>query len=48
MEIPEKHIGEIADFIVEWEGPIAENLRLRRSDIEVIKTKYPQKLNLQK
>ena len=48
VEITEKHIGEIADFMAEWEGPIAENLKLRKSDVEEIKAKYPQKLNLQK
>ena len=48
IEIAEKHIGEIADFMAEWEGPIAENLKLRKSDVEEIKAKYPQKLNLQK
>ena len=48
IEIAGKHIGEIADFMAEWEGPIAENLKLRKSDVEEIKAKYPQKLNLQK
>ena len=47
-EITEKYIGETADFMAKWEGPIAENLKLRKSDVEEIKAKYPQNLNLQK
>ena len=47
-EVQEKHLGKIADSVVEWEGPIADELKLRASDVEEIKTKYPQKLKLQK
>ena len=47
-EVQEKHIGEIADSMAEWEGPIADKLTLRASDVEEIKTKHQQKLKLQK
>ena len=45
-KIQEKHIGKIADSMFEWEGPIAEELELRRSDIADIKTEH-KKMNLQ-
>ena len=48
IEVQEKHLGEIADAMAEWEGPIADKLKLRATDVEEIKTKYPQKLKLQK
>ena len=48
IEIPEEQLNEIADSIAEWEGPIADKLKLRKTDVEEIKTKYPQKLMLQK
>ena len=47
-EVQEKHLGEIADSMAEWEGPIADKLKLRASDVEEIKTNYPRKFKLQK
>ena len=47
-EVEEKHLGEVADSMTEWEGPIADNLKLRASNVEEIKAKYPQNLMLQK
>ena len=47
IEIPEKHLSKIADSMTEWEE-IADKLKLRARDVEEIKTKYPQKLKLQK
>ena len=42
-----KHLGQIADAMYEWEGPIAEQLGLTRADVAAIKTKYPSELKLQ-
>lgn len=42
-----KHLGQIADTMYEWEGPIAEQLRLTRADIAAIKEKHPRELKLQ-
>ena len=42
-----KHLGQIADAMYEWEGPIAEQLELTRADIAAIKTEHPNKLELQ-
>ena len=42
-----KHLGEIADSMYEWEGPVAEQLDLTPADIAAIKTKYPDELRLQ-
>ena len=42
-----KHLGQIADAMYEWEGPIAEQLELTKPDIAAIWTKYPRELNLQ-
>ena len=42
-----KHLGQIADAMYEWEGPIAEQLQLTRVDIAAIKTEHPNKLRLQ-
>lgn len=42
-----KHLGQIADYMHEWEGPIAEELGLKRADISAIRTKYPSQLKLQ-
>jgi hypothetical protein len=41
------HLGQIADKMREWEGSIAEQLRLTPADVEAIKTKYPRNLKLQ-
>ena len=43
----EKHIGEIADCMNEWEGRIAESLGLNRAEVARIKIKYPWDLQLQ-
>ena len=43
-----KHLGEIADQIAEWEGPIAEKcLGLSPPEIACVKAKHPGKLRLQ-
>jgi hypothetical protein len=42
-----KHLGQIADSMHEWEGPIAEQLGLTRADVAAIKTKHPGELKLQ-
>ena len=41
------HLGQIADVMYEWEGPIAEQLGLTRADVAAIKTKHPLELKLQ-
>ena len=45
-EVP-KHLGRIAYSLAEWEGPIADELELKVSDVEGIKKKYPNNLQLQ-
>ena len=40
-------LGQIADAMYEWEGPIAEQLELTRADVAAIKSKYPGELRLQ-
>jgi hypothetical protein len=47
VEIKESHLGKVADSMSEWEGPIADNLKLKPGDVANIKTAYPRKLNLQ-
>jgi hypothetical protein len=42
-----KHLGQIADNMHEWEGPIAEQLGLTKADVAAIKTKHPRELRLQ-
>ena len=42
-----KHLGQIADTMYEWEGPVAEQLGLTLADIAAIKVKYPGELKLQ-
>ena len=42
-----RHLGQIADSMHEWEGPIAEHLGLTRADVAAIKEEYPGKLKLQ-
>jgi hypothetical protein len=42
-----KHLGQIADAMYEWEGPIAEQLGLTKADVAAIKTKHPGELKLQ-
>ena len=43
----QKHLGEIADSMDEWEGRVAEELMLTKVEIASIKTEYPGQLNLQ-
>ena len=42
-----KHLGQIADSMCEWEGPVAEQLGLTPADVAAIKVKYPGELRLQ-
>ena len=42
-----KHLGEIADSIAEWEGKIAEELRLTEADVVAIKIQYPSNHRMQ-
>ena len=42
-----KHLGQIADAMYEWEGPITEQLELTEADVAAIKTEHPKKLELQ-
>ena len=42
-----KHLGQIADSMYEWEGPVAEQLGLTPADVAAIKAKYPGELRLQ-
>ena len=42
-----KHLGQIADSMYEWEGPVAEQLGLTPAEIAAIKLKYPSELGLQ-
>ena len=46
-EVQPRHLGQIADSMVEWEGLISDKLKLTRSDVADIKAKHPQKLKLQ-
>ena len=46
-EVSYEHLGQIADSIVEWRGPIADQLKLTPCDVANIEAKYPQRLNLQ-
>ena len=40
-------LGQIADAMCEWEGPIAEQLRLTKPEVAAIKAKHPGNLGLQ-
>jgi hypothetical protein len=42
-----RHLGQIADGMYEWEGPIAEQLGLTPADVEAIKMKHDKDLKLQ-
>ena len=42
-----KHLGRIADTMDEWEGSVAESLRLSPADVAEINAKHPGKLKLQ-
>ena len=41
------HVGQIADSMYEWEGPVAEQLGLTLAEIASIKIEHPNKLGLQ-
>ena len=41
------HLGQIADSMYEWEGPVAENLGLTQVDVAAIKMKHPGELRQQ-
>ena len=42
-----RHLGQIADSMYEWEGPVADGLGLYQADVAVIKEAHPGKLQLQ-
>ena len=42
-----KHLGRIADSMVEWKGRIADELGLTNADVASIKEEYPSNLTLQ-
>ena len=42
-----RHLGQIADSMYEWEGPVADGLGLHQADVAVIKEAHPGKLQLQ-
>ena len=48
VEIEESHLWKVAGLMIEWEGPIADELNLKPQDVANIKAEYPKKLNLQK
>ena len=47
VEVEESRLGKVADSMTEWEGPIADKLKLKPGDVANIKTAYPRELNLQ-
>ena len=42
-----KHLGQISNYMSEWEGKIADGLGLTPADVADIKEKHPSKLKLQ-
>ena len=46
-EVSYEHLGQMADSIVEWRGPIADQFKLTPCDVANIEAKHPQRLNLQ-
>ena len=42
-----KHLGQIADTMCKWKGPIAEELGLTRADVVVIAVMHHDSLRLQ-
>ena len=42
-----KHLGQIADTMYEWEGPVAEQLGLTQADVAAVRMKHPGELKLQ-
>ena len=43
-----KHLGQVADSMSEWEGPIAEALELSGPVVADIKCQWPKNLKMQK
>ena len=41
------HIGQIAEVVTQWEGPLSDGLDLSPADVEDIKKKYPYGLKQQ-
>ena len=41
------HLGQIADSMYEWEGPVADSLGLHQADVAEIKEAHSGKLKLQ-
>jgi hypothetical protein len=46
-EVQDGHLGKVADSMAEWEGSIADKLKLKPGDVASIKTTHPRKLKLQ-
>ena len=42
-----KHLGQIADSMYEWEGSVAEQLDLKQADVAAIRMEHPNQLRLQ-
>lgn len=42
-----KHLGKIADFVYEWEGKVADELELTKTDVNSIKLLHKDRLDLQ-
>jgi hypothetical protein len=42
-----RHLGQIADSMYEWEGPVADSLGLHQADVAEINKAHPGKLKLQ-
>ena len=42
-----RDLGTIADFMLEWEGSIAEHLDLTQADICAIQYRYPREFKMQ-
>ena len=42
-----RHLGQISEFMWQWEGTVAEELKLSQADNAAIRKKYPFELKLQ-
>ena len=42
-----KHLGQIADCMYEWEGPVAEQLGLTKAEVAAIQMEHHLKLKMQ-
>ena len=42
-----RHLGQIADTMYEWEGPVSDSLGLHQADVAAIKKAHPGELQLQ-